>query len=511
MYPVVDLFAGPGGLGEGFASCRLTDGNLGFDLVLSIEQDRNAAATLRLRNFLHRLEGDRRVYQQFYETGSGVDDLYASNRKVFENAESRTWQHSLSPETAMSTRQRIQSSLAPFRGRPWVLVGGPPCQAYSLVGRSRNRGIKSYCAEDDARQTLYVEYLQVIGDHAPDVFVMENVKGLQSAKLNGNPLFERILCDLENPADALKREGRRASRRPKYNLFGLSPDRRDSLFQSSALSEGWVVRAEDHGCPQARHRVFIVGVRRPNSEEPARLKRSDQITVRDSVARLPALRSMTSGRNGNTLVFADVMRSLPSRTWLKSLPGNHRELVVRAAASALALDEKAGVGPYARYASGRPSRHEMMWRGMRMKIVRNHEPRSHMPSDLERYMFAAVFAQLEGRSPKLDDFPEGLLPNHKNADTKKSSYAFADRFRVQLFDRPSTTVTSHIAKDGHYYIHPAPEQCRSLTVREAARLQTFPDDYLFLGNRTQQYHQVGNAVPPHLSRQIAATVLELLD
>jgi DNA (cytosine-5)-methyltransferase 1 len=136
----------------------------------------------------------------------------------------------------------------------------------------------------------------------------------------------------------------------------------------------------------------------------------------------------------------------------------------------------------------------------------NHSARTHMISDLYRYLYVSCFVKVKKRSPCMDEIPERLKPDHKNRDTGD----FRVRFRVQSPEGPGHTVTSHISKDGHDNIHPDPRQCRSFTVREAARLQTFPDNYYFCGGRTDQYIQVGNAVPPLLANKIALVVKKLI-
>lgn len=138
--------------------------------------------------------------------------------------------------------------------------------------------------------------------------------------------------------------------------------------------------------------------------------------------------------------------------------------------------------------------------------ITNHSARAHIIEDLARYWFAANYRAEENRSPRTMDFPQPLWPAHANFTSGK----FADRFRVQGWGAPASTVTSHISKDGHYFIHPDPNQMRSLTVREAARLQTFPDNYHFVGTRTQQYTQVGNAVPPMLAYKLASVIEDLI-
>jgi DNA (cytosine-5)-methyltransferase 1 len=143
--------------------------------------------------------------------------------------------------------------------------------------------------------------------------------------------------------------------------------------------------------------------------------------------------------------------------------------------------------------------------------VCNHEARTHMESDLGRYFFVSCYGCVNEKSPNLEDFPKALLPAHGNITKGVEEKKFADRFRVQLANKPAKTITSHISKDGHYYIHYDPAQCRSLTVREAARIQTFPDNYYFCGPRTAQFSQVGNAVPPLLANKIALVVSNVFE
>ena len=140
-----------------------------------------------------------------------------------------------------------------------------------------------------------------------------------------------------------------------------------------------------------------------------------------------------------------------------------------------------------------------------LDFITNHETRGHLESDVMRYAFSALYAKKHDKSPQTNDFPDLLTANHKNWKSNK----FTDRFRVQLSNKPASTITSHISKDGHAYIHYDPVQARSLTVREAARVQTFPDNYHFEGPRTEQYKQVGNAVPCLLAKKIASIVSEL--
>ena len=514
--PVIDLFAGPGGLSEGFASFECS-GIQPFQVKLSIEKDPAACQTLQLRSFFRQFPVGK-VPVAYYEYLRQVDEpQHARQHKLLcqypfqaEQAEKEARRAELGKASHSTIFSWIQDALAGCG--EWVLIGGPPCQAYSIVGRSRNSGNDYYYAEKDHRQFLYLEYLQIIAEHQPAVFVMENVKGLLSATLKDQYIFKRMYEDLQEPGKALKRENRpvretgHARKTCRYRLYSLV---KPGEVSDSKLSD-FVVYMENHGIPQTRHRVIILGIREDIDVRPMILKRQNTIAVSKVLSGLPKLRSGLSREDDNTDAWCYWLDKMVENPWFASMQKNekiHDKLISVLTETRRHVDRGGEFIPYDTDIDYEPE----WFLDPRVEGVCNHSTRGHMVNDLYRYFYAACFALVECQSPQLKDFPSDLLPFHRNVKRATSGYSlFSDRFRVQIGDKPATTITSHISKDGHYYIHPDPAQCRSLTVREAARLQTFPDNYFFCGPRTSQYVQVGNAVPPLLARQIAIIVHQVL-
>lgn len=504
-FKVIDLFAGPGGLGEGFASLNdeKTDSKI-FSIAVSAEMETSAHQTLALRSFFRYAKNDPKALDAYYDFCNHDNAQHPSKSLPL------TW-NEVTAEARKLTLGNLADNLEldkiikskNLKEEDTVLIGGPPCQAYSLVGRSRNMGNSAYIPEDDHRNFLYREYLRILHKAKPAIFVMENVKGILSAKVGGRQVFHDILRDLTDPGKALGEDTGL-----QYTLHSLvMPVKFEPGMDPKSIdAKDFIIHAEDYGIPQARHRVIILGVRKEMGyESQYELEKAPQIYVETAFEDIPKLRSKLSYDDSperwrdaiikvGSELAADAMKQGKSlietglQTAVTNISGNMDTGKIRY------KNKNAITSPSV-------TEYQKWVRDSRLEIWLNHETRSHMTSDLGRYFYAAVFAEKKGYSPKgHQDFAlKGLAPDHANWKTGK----FSDRFRVQRYKSPSSTVTSHISKDGHYFIHPDPAQCRSLTVREAARLQTFPDNYFFQGNRTQQYHQVGNAVPALLARKIA--------
>lgn len=517
--PIVDLFAGPGGLGEGFSSFRNRQGYHPFQISLSVEKDPAAHRTLELRSFFRQFpRGD--VPDSFYrilsvaKTNGAIEQLFAQYPTEARRAKEEAWLAELggrsAPEKELDSRIRRATQGAPN----WVLIGGPPCQAYSVVGRARNNGVKGYRPESDKRHFLYREYLKVIARHWPAVFVMENVKGILSSKVENRSVFHQILDDLSNPAFASGVNGRFS-----YRIFSLvkNPSPNQDLRSSVDYEpEDYVVPCEEYGVPQSRHRVILLGIREDLvCGNLSILKTRKPVATGHVLDDLPRLRSGLSEGSDSAGAWKAMVVGARDESWLQEVKKKvgrdvHDEVMCTIEGlTNFRADRGSEFVPYL----GLSNEQGDWYSDSRIGGVWNHSSRQHMSSDLHRYLFASCYAKARRQSPKLIHFPRALLPKHKSVRTALATgYGFfSDRFRVQLKNQPATTITSHIAKDGHYYIHYDPRQCRALTVREAARLQTFPDNYIFLGNRTEQYVQVGNAVPPLLAKQIAKIIYEILD
>jgi DNA (cytosine-5)-methyltransferase 1 len=508
VFQVVDLFAGPGGLAEGFSSFADRDEHRPFDVTISIEKEASAHQTLRLRSFLRQFDGDYPAeYYDFLNHGGPQPDWSLLCPEEWKSACEEALRLELgTPAADRIVKKRIAALRA--SGCSTVVIGGPPCQAYSLAGRVRNQGKVDYVPENDHRHFLYQEYINILEQLQPAAFVMENVKGMLSSSIDGGRIFERVLADLRNAGPAAD----------SYRLFAIGLSANGAMtLQPAGANIDYVVRAERFGVPQARHRLIIVGVRHDLAGAVGKGKevegaRPVDVTVRHMLEGMPRLRSGLTKDDGDDQWRETALRQM--ERVCDALAGDDTIAktvlpVARAAADAFKAESR-GLRRESRAAStfapDCPGDLAAFLSDPLLSATLNHAARGHMADDLGRYFFASVFGLAVGRTPKSDEFPVSLAPAHANWETGK----FADRFRVQRWDSHSTTVTSHISKDGHYFVHPDPSQCRSLTVREAARLQTFPDNYLFLGNRTEQYVQVGNAVPPYLAKQIAGVVFGAL-
>ena len=320
-----------------------------------------------------------------------------------------------------------------------------------------------------------------------------------SAQIDEVSIFDEIFERMHSPGG---KSG------PKYKIVPLiKTDAEDGEWEP----RDFLVRAERLGLPQARHRVILVGIREDlkRSIKPM-VAGTPTVTVEDVIRSLPPIRSSLTDDLVTTWPAYAQSLLLKSANYAKSIDETTADFLINLAGSAR---EGRDLDVGGRWIAGdvaaiKDAKLDNFIRDPKLKGYIGHHSRGHMKSDLMRYGYAAAFAEVRGHSPRgASEFPEALHPKHKSwlvADR------FVDRFKVQRWDSQSSTITSHLAKDGHYFIHPDARQLRSLTVREAARLQTFPDNYIFEGPVGAQRKQVGNAVPPWLAYKIAGVIHDAL-
>lgn len=394
----IDLFAGCGGFSEGFYQ-------EGFESIVHVDFDAPACETLKERMRFYKYEED------------------AINKAVI-----------CGDLTSSKIHEQIEGVIGNMEID--VLVGGPPCQSFSSVGRAQDKN----SMRNDPRNYLFRSYLEILEKYQPKIFVFENVSGLLSAKPNGNYIFPEIV--------------------ESFSEYYSVCDNRETIILNSV----------HYGVPQVRKRVILIGVRKDlniNSREVY-----DEIEKTHYSPEME-LKNETQGLK-KYLTVKDAIYDLP-----KLLPGEGNEEVY----------------------------HKIEKKNDYLKIMRpngftalyNHVARKHNDLDRQRYKL------LSKNNWQLKELAE-VRPDLIHHDPKH----FGNRYTVQTSTKPGRTVVAHLYKDGNLFIHPDYIQERTFTVREAARIQSFPDDFKFVGSRTNQFKQVGNAVPPLMARQIAKAIKKFI-
>lgn len=403
----IDLFAGAGGLSEGFT-------REGFNPVAHVEMNPDACRTIETRiayQYLKANGGEKWYYD--YLKGLITREEFLSH--VPSEIKESVINSEISPESIKGIFKKINALIAGEKVD--LIIGGPPCQAYSVIGRARD----PKRMVEDPRNFLYLEYVKFLKKYKPKMFVFENVPGIFSAG-NGEH-FKKI---------------------------------KEAIEEAGYLFDHRILNSKDFGVLQDRKRVILIGWRK---------------NLKFSYPEFPEIKH-------NFTVAKDLFGDLPK------------------------LHNGSGTLGVTKYKNATTD--YLKTTGIRNGIdfTTQHISRPNNDNDLEIYRIAAK-KMLKGERLRYNELPERLI-THKNRNV------FTNRFQVVRGDGISHTVVAHIAMDGHYYIHPDVKQNRSITVREAARIQSFPDDFFFEGSRTAAFKQIGNAVPPLMAWQISKVIKNLL-
>lgn len=441
---ILDLFAGAGGLSLGFERYNAIASQQVFKFVGAVEMDKDACNTLRLNH--PELVGDDDT-TRIIEGDITQDDIH---KKVIE---------------------RIGGIGVD------IIVGGPPCQSFSMIGTRSGRWVdeEGRCKEDH-RDLLFEEYVRLVEQLQPLFIVLENVDGIRSKRDElGRTYLSRIIGELEGKG------------------YHFTIDDHTEKFLR--------LNAADYGVPQVRHRIFLVGSRipgfvmhspmpthgdpdaYPDGQLPAGRQR--WITLHDAIGDLPKVLAHYTGSNVSLTRWQELQEENTRRKNGADECAYHTAEFQRHY-ERLDLSGKAFLDFVA---------------GLHGPLLRYHKARCQQASDIQ------LFEKMPAGATAKDIFEgekEGLQA--LKALIRYDMESFKDKYRKQQWTRPGTTIFAHLERDGNRFIHPDKDQARTFTVREAARVQSFPDEYLFAGAMKSRYRQIGNAVPPLLARAIAGAI-----